>query len=123
MMCKITKDLIIQVEIDDGFINECNSVYNTRIDYIAKELSLKPDFYETSKKRKIRKLCNNEILDSKDVLDFDFASQSLVPLFDVMDNNYLCFDYAKKQFCFFNTIDEISSDYKESIMDLIDFLG
>ena len=122
-MSTISKEIFKQVKVNDKFIDKCNSIFNAKIDYIGKELSLKPGFYGNINKREIRKLSNDEILESKNALDFDFTIQSLIPIFDVMDNNYLCFDSRKKQFCIFNTIDEIASDYKDAIMDLIDLLG
>lgn len=122
-MIKISKEFVMSNKSDDNFVKKCAQTYHTDLSLVENIVSLSSDFYINDANRTLRKLQNSEILNSKENLNYDFVAANYIPIFDIMDNNYLCLDIQKKQFCVFNIIDEIASNHKIDIFDLIDCLA
>ena len=51
-------------------------------------IRLGPGIYKNVHNRSVRILSQNEIEKPITLLDFDFASLGIIPLFDIQDNNY-----------------------------------
>ena len=60
-----------------------------------------------------------DILNMSEEAGLNFFDLKLIPLADLMDNDFICFDLSGKKFVIFNIADEIIVDEKENITDLI----
>ncbi len=119
---KITRTLINETIINKVFIQNY-FMEELQSEELKKVLSLENDFYTNQKNSEVRKLSQNEISKSEEYLDYDFKNEKLIPLFDIMDNDYLCFDNKKKEYCIFNIIDEISFSNQKDLFVLLESLG
>jgi len=54
-----------------------------------------------------RLLSLEEILDCNEDLQVDFSSVGLVPIFDIYDNDYICYQTKNGKWCVFNIVDSI----------------
>lgn len=68
-----------------------------------------------------RLLSFEEILDSSNDMQIDFSSLNLVPVFDLFDNDYICYQTKNNKWCLFNIVDEISFKKDSSLHELLMF--
>lgn len=57
-------------------------------------------------KRKIRFMGLSEIGNADEFLHVPFIQKHLIPLFDLMDNDFICYNLKANNYCIFNIIDE-----------------
>lgn len=50
----------------------------------------------------------SRILDIPEEVSVDFVKHNLIPLADLGDNNYFCYNTKTKEYCKFNIVDEIT---------------
>ena len=63
----------------------------------------------------LRLLSYQELLDAEPDMNTELISNKLVPIFDLGDNDYLCYDLSKNCWCKYNIVDEISFGKKDSL--------
>ena len=119
---ELTKKLLDGTKIDKDIPSSIIKL-SIKSKYLDKVLSLKKGFYINNNNRTLRKLSSGEMYKSKDYLEYDFNIKKLVPIFDIMDNDFLCFDIAKNKYCCFNMIDEVSFDEQTDLFKLIESLA
>jgi len=66
-----------------------------------------------------RLLSLEEILDCNEDLQVDFSSVGLVPIFDIYDNDYICYQTKNGKWCVFNIVDSISFKNDSTLQDLL----
>ena len=97
-----------EVTADEAFVQNIESLYNASLsDEVKKIISLSQDvtFYED--KEIMRSLSNFEILNASDILQVDFIDKSLLPIFDIGDNDFIVFDLSENCWYLFNIVDEV----------------
>lgn len=60
----------------------------------------------------LKLLSYDEIIHAEEELQVPFTSMKLIPIFDVGDNDFICYDGNTGYWCYFNVIDEIT--FKET---------
>ena len=94
--------------IDTNFIEKLENVYGANLDeYISRLLSYAPSgaFFEGDGASRI--LSHNWILDASDDMAVDFIKWQLIPVFDMLDNDFICYDVANENWCMFNIAEEL----------------
>jgi len=105
-----------EVTTDEAFVQSIESVYNARLsDEVKKIISLNQDaiFYED--KEIMRSLSNSEILNASEDLQVDFLGKSLLPVFDIGDNDFIIFDLSEDCWYLFNIVDEVKFKKAKSL--------
>ncbi|MCQ6558479.1 hypothetical protein [Paenibacillus mendelii] len=64
-----------------------------------------------------------EIIHAEAYLHVDFAGRSLLPLFDLHENDFICYQFTDHRFCVFNIIDYSLFGQNSSIQELLKKLG
>lgn len=68
-----------------------------------------------------RLLSLEEILNSDEDLQVDFTSLGLIPIFDIFDNDYICYQVKNGSWCIFNIVDEVSFKKDSTLQELLTF--
>ena len=68
-----------------------------------------------------RLLSLEEILNSNEDLQVDFTSLGLIPIFDIFDNDYICYQVKNGSWCIFNIVDEVSFKKDSTLQELLTF--
>jgi hypothetical protein len=58
----------------------------------------------------LRLLSLDESIKATEELHVDFINLNIIPIFDIMDNDFICYDFNNKIWCKFNIIDEVRYD-------------
>lgn len=66
-----------------------------------------------------RLLLAQEIIDASEDMQVDFESFSLIPVFDIFDNDFICFQIKNGKWCVFNIVDEISFKTDKTLEELL----
>ena len=101
-------------------ISRIESIYNVSLDDISKKIVSASDetiFFEGS--TFLRALAFDEIVDAEDDMNVEFSNYKLVPLFDMGDNDFICFDARRSAWCKFNIVDEMAFDFAYQLSDFI----
>jgi hypothetical protein len=64
----------------------------------------------------LRSLSDCEILTASEDLSMDFVGKSLLPLFDIGDNDFIVFDLSENCWYLFNIADEVKFKRSEDIL-------
>ena len=67
----------------------------------------------------IRLLSLDEVIKASEELHVDFINLSIIPIFDIMDNDFICYDYKSKTWCKYNIIDEVKYKTNSQLINLI----
>ena len=67
----------------------------------------------------LRGLSNVETLNATENLEVDFVGKSILPLFDIGDNDFIVFDFSEDCWYLFNIVDEIKFKKATSILDYL----
>ena len=118
-MRKIDQNLINNINEDISFIEILQKKYKNNLDKIKKELSIEAGFYLTNSEREVRKLNKNEVISSLKYLGCEFSDYNIIPIFDIMDNNYIVYMSDQDKFAIFNIIDEVLFDKVDTIIELL----
>jgi len=51
-------------------------------------------------------------------MNCDFIANKLLPVFDIFDNDYICYNYANDTWCMFNTVDDLIFNKDKDLLDL-----
>lgn len=68
-----------------------------------------------------RLLSLEEILDCSEDMQVDFSAIGLIPIFDIFDNDYICYQTKNNKWCIFNIVDEISFKKDSTLQELLLF--
>jgi len=68
----------------------------------------------------MHKLSNDLILTASEEMQSDFVGKHLLPIFDLFDNDYVCFDYDKGRWCKFHTVGDYVFIGSDNLSDLFD---
>ncbi|UVI31966.1 hypothetical protein [Paenibacillus spongiae] len=71
----------------------------------------------------LRFLGLDEIIHAEAYLHVDFAGRGLLPLFDLYENDFICYRIQDRQFCVFNIIDYSQFGQSGSVIDVLKKLG
>ena len=66
-----------------------------------------------------RVLSVEEILSANEIMQIDFIGKKLVPLLDILDNDFIAYDIEQKKYVSINIVEDIVFDSSENIDDLI----
>jgi len=94
--------------INTNFIKKLEKTYGASIDsYISRLLSKAPNgvFFEGDGVSKI--LSHDWILEASDDMEVDFIKWQLIPVFDMLDNDFVCYDVANGNWCMFYIATEL----------------
>jgi hydrogenase maturation factor HypE len=111
---------ISDVLVNDDFVSDIENLYEESLsDELKKIVSLnrETEFYDD--RDLLRALSNTEVLNATEDLSVDFVGISLLPLFDVGDNDFVCFDFNEKCWYLFNIVDEVKFKKSASIVDYL----
>lgn len=100
--------------------NKIEDLYDITLPIEVKRLIkfLESEFYDY-KNIKLRILGVEEILNANKELDINFFEMNVIPLIDIMDNDFICYDLENEKFIIYNIIDEIVILSKDTIEELI----
>lgn len=74
--------------------------------------------YET---QNCRLLSVEEIISANEDMQVDFDSYGLIPVFDIFDNDFICYQKENDKWCFFNIVDEIAFKKDKTLKELLSF--
>ncbi|WP_304127245.1 hypothetical protein [Mogibacterium diversum] len=66
-----------------------------------------------------RVLSVEEILSANEIMQIDFIGKKLVPLLDILDNDFIAYDIEHKKYVSINIVEDMVFDSSENIDDLI----
>jgi hypothetical protein len=93
------------VQINDEVVQQYENAYKNNLPEKLKRIaSNKADFYDTGK-RIYRLLTVPEVLDTKKYLGIDLQTMHKIPIFDIGDNDFICYDFIEGKYHVFNIID------------------
>ena len=76
-------------------------------DYVKKIISIDDNSVFYDDRGFLRKLSTSEILNATEQLHIDFIGISLLPIFDIGDNDFIVYDLKERCWYLFNIVDEI----------------
>lgn len=108
------------IEIDEKFIAKVEEVYMCELPETVKHILCIPDRPEGYEERphSMHKLHNDMILEASEEMGCDFINHKLLPVFDIFDNDYICYNYANDTWCMFNTVDDLAFNKDKDLLDL-----
>ena len=68
-----------------------------------------------------RKLTKEDIFMANEELGVDFQAYGLIPIIDIYDNDFICYQIHNNKWCVFNIVDEMSFCKDSSLSNLIKF--
>ena len=104
----------------DKKINEIERLYKAKLPAHAKDFIKfnETQFYNYNESS-YRLLAVKEILNANEELEINFVKKELLPLFDTMDNDFICYDFQQDKFCLFNIIEDVKYLTVDSIEEII----
>ena len=120
MKLKDLLEKINDVPLNESLTKRIEARYKTKLsDEIKKIVSLSQEtvFYED--RVLLRGLSNLEILNATEDLSVDFVGKSLLPLFDVGDNDFISYDFSENCWYMFNIVDEVKFKKASSIFSYL----
>ena len=114
-------DSINNVQIDETYVSEVESAYQTELsDEVKRVLSLSKVAVPYEDQMMLRGLSNSEILNASKNLRVDFIEHSVLPVFYTGDNDYAAYDFSERQWCLFNIVDELKFSESSNLVDVLD---
>lgn len=115
------KDIVLNannIPVNEEFVTKVESVYSCELSETIKHiLSIDPNVVYDDRDDLI-KLENNMIFEASKEANSDYISNHLLPIFDKLDNDYICYDYANNVWCMFNTVDGLTFNKQKNFSDL-----
>jgi len=108
--------------IDKNFIEKLEKTYGSNLDdYISRLLSKAPNgaFFEGDGVCKI--LSHDWILDASDDMCIDFVKWQLIPIFDMLDNDFVCYDLTNENWCMFYIVEELKFNEGKTLEECLGF--
>ena len=103
-------------------VSKYEKKYETKLNLKASKIfSLVAGFYDTDN-RVYRILDSDEILDPEKYLGINMIQLKLIPLIDISDNDFICYDIIKNKFRVFNIIDESSCMENDTLIKVVNEL-
>jgi hypothetical protein len=100
--------LTTDVKINVPFVQKLEQIVKKTLpEDLKKSLSFSSGFYDTDK-RMYRLLNTVELLDTKKYLGVDIVLNGKLPVFDIGDNDFICYDFNTNKYLVFNIIDQSS---------------
>ena len=112
---------IYEMPIDEALVEQVQKNYEMELPQVVKHiLSLHHEvsFYDDIPL--LRGLSFHEILTANEDLKVDFIAQSLLPVFDIGDNDFVVYDFSEQVWCLFNIVDEVKFRKSSDILTLIE---
>jgi hypothetical protein len=103
-----------------AYLNQIESVYGSLTDDIVCILKIGDTAFSTYQGRKVRFLGLNEISNAEKFLHIPFSELKKIPLFDLGNNDFICYDLEKQVYSVFNIIDEIDFFSSASLISLLE---
>ena len=110
------KTLIDAVNGDKKFLEKCEKAYGVFPDEVKKILSNNDDNDFIGGWRVVSE---SEVLNPEETVHVDFKKKSLIPVADMMDNNFICYDLKNKVWTLFNMVDKVRLDTRKEIYDYL----
>lgn len=110
------------IEIDEEFVNKVEKVYSCKLPEMIKHIFCIPHRLGGYEERpgSLRKFENDMILEATKEMQSGFKENQMVPIFDLFDNDYVCYDYANNTWCVFNTVDNLTYNEHENLLELFE---
>ena len=106
------KELIsktVEATINQDTIDAIERRYKFRLsDELKRIISLNQEAVFYDDRDILRGLSNAETLNATEDLEVDFVGKSILPLFDIGDNDFIVFDFSDDCWYLFNIVDEVS---------------
>lgn len=118
-LSEITENRLDNI-INEQFVNLVETIYSCSLpDFVKHLLSLSGEDidYET-KTGLIRKL-SDELITSPEELGGNLIELGFLPLFDLYDNDYLCYDFRNYSWCMFNTVNGLAYNKQLNFSDVL----
>lgn len=113
-------DEINTIQVNEPFIQQIENIYRNELpEEVKRIVSLSGETMFYNDKPILRGLSNSEILNASEDLEVDFVSQSLLPVFDIGDNDFAAYDFSERCWCLFNIIDEIKFRKSNSLLTVL----
>ena len=107
------------IPIDVDFVNQVETIYKCKLpDSVKHILSIDSELRFDDKGRMF-KLTKDMILDASLAMNTDFLKFNLLPIFDLYDNDYVCYDYTNGVWCQFNIVIDLLFNQNKSLKDLL----
>ncbi|MCR5587232.1 MAG: hypothetical protein K6F77_06855 [Lachnospiraceae bacterium] len=116
MIKDMIKNIVNSGYIDKFFVDNVEKKYGQIPDIVRKIISYNDNDRFIEKWRVISK---PEILESIETIHVDFVKIKLLPVIDVGDNDFICYDLKNNIWVMFNIVDEIDFNPKDSIYDYV----
>ena len=101
-------------EINKETVKKIESKYGCSLpEDVQKIISISKEQLFFDEERRL--LSSNEIENASEQLHVDFKKKFLVPVIDAYDNDFICFNYKTKKWCYFNIVDETLFSESESL--------
>lgn len=107
-----------EVSINDDFISRVEALYEESLAKEIKQiLSINKEaiFFDGSSFLKL--LSNDEVLDATQDMAVDFKLHNLIPVFDLGDNDYICYNLNSSTWCKFNIVEELQFSKSETLLN------
>ena len=107
---------IEDIKINKSLVSKIEKKYGTIPDIIMRIFSI------NESERFIgscRVISNQEILNPEESIHVDFLGEKIVPVIDMMDNDYICYDLKKKTWTLYNIVDKVRFDSRKDIYEYI----
>lgn len=111
------KGIIDNIKIDKTLISQIEKKYGDVPNEVKKILSYKENRRFIGDWRVVSK---QEILVSVEEIHVDFVAENIIPVFDTMDNDFICYDLKKKNWTLFNIVDRIKFSPQKDICDFLE---
>lgn len=109
-----------KIIIDNSLVSRVESTYSCKLpEFVKHILSIPEDGPNYEEQVILLKLSNNMILKATEEMNSDFISNHVLPLFDLGDNDYLCYDYSDRLWCMYNIVDDSAFNKHKDILDLL----
>lgn len=108
--------------IDDTFINKVETIYSCKLPYIVKHILCIPDgaIDYGDRTNSMHKLPNDLVLTASEEMHSDFIGNHLLPIFDIHENDYVCYDFLKNTWCMFHTVGDYVFNGSDNLSELFE---
>ena len=104
-------------EVEEDIVNAIEKVYACKLPNEVKHIVSCNGENRISDFARV--LSVEEILSANEIMQIDFIGKKLVPLLDILDNDFIAYDIEQKKYVSINIVEDIVFDSSENIDDLI----
>lgn len=111
---------INSVKKNENLIKQVETNYKCKLnDFASRVLSIIDNGLPFDESDCLYKVSDGMIIAASDEMLIDFANIHLIPVFDLNDNDYICYDFENDKWCCFNIVDEIRFRENMELKDLL----